>query len=144
MNSWTVRNMCLFSGSRRSKLPYSSPLLASPLPTYRRRRRREPNHFFSFFFCISRNESLNVENVFVFFFFFFLYCSDLIDVSQKVNLKNKKIKMKMLFRRSAVHLRFSKKNISRFAVVVFCLFLLLLLFFSSSSSSSLSLSLHKL
>ena len=27
MNSWTVRNMCLFSGSRRSKLPYSSVLI---------------------------------------------------------------------------------------------------------------------
>ena len=28
MNSWTVRNMCLFSGSRRSKLPYSSVLMS--------------------------------------------------------------------------------------------------------------------
>ena len=28
MNSWTVRNMCLFSGSRRSKLPYSIGLVA--------------------------------------------------------------------------------------------------------------------
>ena len=27
MNSWTVRSMCLFSGSRRSKLPYSSVLI---------------------------------------------------------------------------------------------------------------------
>ena len=27
MNSWTVRNMCLLSGSFRSKLPYSSVLI---------------------------------------------------------------------------------------------------------------------